>query len=120
MFSLQPSQMHRLQQRAEEELVGKFVQQLRRTLASWLGDMTDVELRVRCIRAIAQARAHGLHTEFNLFTFVATGLVLGEGFVREAWAREVLQDAHLAEDHKVGLMRLWLVLEHRLDVVANG
>ena len=112
--------MDRVQQRSDEALVGKFVQQIRRTLASWLGGMADVELRLRCIRAIAQARAYGLHTEFNLFTFVATVLVLGDGFVREAWAQEVLQDAHLAEDHKVGLMRLWLVLEHGLDVVANG
>jgi hypothetical protein len=122
-LEIRPEQMDALRLSTLHPVRVKYIGLLRQKLPRFAAQRTDDDLHGLCDRGIVDANAYGLTTEYNVYCFIAARLVLGEDFdvnPKSGWSREILCDRRMAQDVKIKLIELRVMMETRTDISPHG
>jgi hypothetical protein len=123
MLTIRSEQSDALRRSALAPTREKFIVILKRKLPNQTSRQSDAALHTLCDTGILKASQYGIGTEYNVYIYIATMLLLGQDFdtnPKTAWSREILGDAHMHQDVKAKLLELRVLMDTGTDVSPHG
>jgi hypothetical protein len=123
MLTIRSEQSDALRRSALEPTREKFILILKRKLPEQTSKQSHEALHTFCDTGILKASTYGIGTEYNVYVYIATMLLLGKDFdtnPKTTWSSEILHDQRMDQDLKAKLIELRVLMDTGTDISPHG